>query len=64
MDSQETRQYVEQTWGDSIIPKLVEYIRIPSKSPAFDPECGKRMAIWTRRWHWQIPGARRSRSKV
>ncbi|MCP5150512.1 MAG: M20 family metallopeptidase [Ectothiorhodospiraceae bacterium] len=25
-------------WGDSIVPELVEYIRIPNKSPAFDPD--------------------------
>jgi acetylornithine deacetylase/succinyl-diaminopimelate desuccinylase-like protein len=38
MDTKKIRQYVEQTWDDSIIPKLVEYIRIPNKSPAFDPQ--------------------------
>ncbi len=41
MDTNKIRQYVEQTWDDSIIPKLVEYIRIPNKSPAFDPQWQK-----------------------
>ena len=30
--------YVDGIWDRSIIPALVEYIRIPNKSPAFDPE--------------------------
>lgn len=38
MDSNKTRQHVERAWDDSIIPQLVEYIRIPNKSPAFDPQ--------------------------
>jgi acetylornithine deacetylase/succinyl-diaminopimelate desuccinylase-like protein len=29
---------VEQVWEDSAIPALTEYMRIPNKSPAFDPE--------------------------
>ena len=33
-----TRKFVDQRWGDEIVPTLVEYIRIPNKSPAFDPE--------------------------
>jgi acetylornithine deacetylase/succinyl-diaminopimelate desuccinylase-like protein len=30
--------FVDQCWGDAIVPTLVEYIRIPNKSPAFDPD--------------------------
>jgi hypothetical protein len=30
--------YVDGVWDRSILPELVEYIRIPNKSPAFDPE--------------------------
>src|SRR5947209_1696510 len=33
-----TRKFVDQRWVDEIVPTLVEYIRIPNKSPAFDPE--------------------------
>ena len=33
-----TRKFVDQRWGDEIVPTLVEYIRIPNKSPVFDPE--------------------------
>jgi acetylornithine deacetylase/succinyl-diaminopimelate desuccinylase-like protein len=38
MDPTKTRQFVEQLWDDSIVPTLVEYIRIPNKSPLFDPQ--------------------------
>jgi acetylornithine deacetylase/succinyl-diaminopimelate desuccinylase-like protein len=30
--------FVESVWDRSIVPALTEYIRIPNKSPAFDPE--------------------------
>jgi len=29
---------VERTWNESIVPRLVDYIRIPAKSPHFDPQ--------------------------
>lgn len=38
MDSQKTASFVNGMWDDSIIPELCDYIRIPNKSPAFDPE--------------------------
>ncbi len=38
MDPASTRQLVERLWDDSILPQLVEYIRIPNKSPLFDPD--------------------------
>ena len=28
---------VDKIWNDSILPQLIEYIRIPNKSPLFDP---------------------------
>ena len=31
-------KFVDQCWGDLIVPILVDYIRIPNKSPAFDPD--------------------------
>ena len=31
-------KFVDQCWGDLIVPTLVEYIKIPNKSPAFDPD--------------------------
>jgi acetylornithine deacetylase/succinyl-diaminopimelate desuccinylase-like protein len=38
MDIQKTKDFVEGTWDDSIIPELCEYIKVPNKSPAFDPD--------------------------
>ena len=36
-------EFIEQIWNKSVIPELIDYIRIPNKSPAFDP-------------HWQEHG--------
>jgi acetylornithine deacetylase/succinyl-diaminopimelate desuccinylase-like protein len=36
MDSARSQRYVDEVWGDSVVPELIEYIRIPNKSPAFD----------------------------
>jgi acetylornithine deacetylase/succinyl-diaminopimelate desuccinylase-like protein len=38
LDPERTRNFVDGLWGDEIVPQLVEYVRIPNKSPAFDPE--------------------------
>jgi len=38
MDADRIRTFVEQRWDDSILPELEAYIRIPNKSPHFDPE--------------------------
>src|SRR3984957_18441579 len=32
------RQYIENVWQKSIIDRLEAYVRIPNKSPAFDPD--------------------------
>ncbi len=31
------QKFVDELWMDSIVPELVEYIKIPNKSPHFDP---------------------------
>jgi acetylornithine deacetylase/succinyl-diaminopimelate desuccinylase-like protein len=33
-----TNEWVDQQYTSSILPKLIEYIRIPNKSPSFDPQ--------------------------
>jgi len=38
MDNNRVDQFVGQLWDDEIIPQLVEYIRIPNKSPMFDKD--------------------------
>ena len=37
MNSAMLQSYVDQLWDASIVPALMEYIRIPNKSPLFDP---------------------------
>jgi acetylornithine deacetylase/succinyl-diaminopimelate desuccinylase-like protein len=38
MDQTRIKTFVDKTWDDSIIPSITDYIRIPNKSPAFDPK--------------------------
>ncbi|MBV9522374.1 MAG: M20/M25/M40 family metallo-hydrolase, partial [Alphaproteobacteria bacterium] len=38
MDQAKLTQFIDRSWDEEIVPTLVEYIRIPNKSPAFDPE--------------------------
>lgn len=38
IDIARMRRVVDQCWGDEIVPALVDYIRIPNKSPSFDPD--------------------------
>jgi acetylornithine deacetylase/succinyl-diaminopimelate desuccinylase-like protein len=38
LDPKATLDFVGKTWDASIVPKLVEYIAIPNKSPMFDPD--------------------------
>ena len=46
LDTAKLGRFVDQIWGDAIVPALVDYIRIPNKSPAFDPE-------WAARGHME-----------
>jgi acetylornithine deacetylase/succinyl-diaminopimelate desuccinylase-like protein len=38
MDDARLQRFVDRCWDDEIVPTLVEYIKIPNKSPAFDPD--------------------------
>ena len=38
MDQQKAQDFIDELWMDSIVPELVEYIRIPNKSPHFDAD--------------------------
>lgn len=44
MNSEQVSRYVERCWDERIVPALCEYVRIPNKSPAFDPD-------WERHGH-------------
>ena len=34
----EAADRIARQWKDDIVPRLVEYVRIPAKSPHFDPQ--------------------------
>ncbi len=38
MDTAKISRFVEGVWDDTITPTLVDYIKIPNKSPAFEPD--------------------------
>ncbi|HLJ63070.1 MAG TPA: M20/M25/M40 family metallo-hydrolase [Stellaceae bacterium] len=38
MDQARLTRFIERCWNDEIVPTLIDYIRIPNKSPAFDPD--------------------------
>src|SRR5437899_10368334 len=38
IDSDRTRAFVQRAWDDDIVPALTDYIRIPAKSPMYDPK--------------------------
>ena len=38
MDSSAISGFVGKLWDEQIVPQLVDYIRIPNKSPMFDPQ--------------------------
>ncbi|NLA66904.1 MAG: M20/M25/M40 family metallo-hydrolase, partial [Gammaproteobacteria bacterium] len=41
MDPTRAERFVSSKWDDEIVPQLVEYIRIPNKSPMFDADWAK-----------------------
>ena len=58
--------FIERIWEDDILPTLTDYIRIPNKSPHFDPEWAahghmdKAVALfeaWARKKIASLPGA-------
>ncbi|GAA5005423.1 M20/M25/M40 family metallo-hydrolase [Pseudoluteimonas lycopersici] len=46
MDAKQLQQHIDRAWDDDIVPQLVEYIRIPNKSPMFD-------ADWVKNGHME-----------
>jgi acetylornithine deacetylase/succinyl-diaminopimelate desuccinylase-like protein len=38
IDIDRMRKFIDGCWDDEIVPTLFEYIKIPNKSPAFDPD--------------------------
>jgi acetylornithine deacetylase/succinyl-diaminopimelate desuccinylase-like protein len=66
MDSTTARAFIDRLWDHEIIPNLIDYIRIPNKSPAFDPDWQthgymdqvvEQFAVWARAKTSSIAGA-------
>jgi acetylornithine deacetylase/succinyl-diaminopimelate desuccinylase-like protein len=38
IDKDQLRRFVDAAWDQSIVPELCNYVRIPNKSPLFDPQ--------------------------
>jgi acetylornithine deacetylase/succinyl-diaminopimelate desuccinylase-like protein len=65
MDLERLRKHIAGTWDASIVERLIAYVRIPNKSPMFDPQWERNgymeaavqlLADWCRAQ--KIPGAR------
>ena len=41
LDSKKAQNLVDTVWGDTVVPALTEYIKIPNKSPMFDEDWQK-----------------------
>ena len=66
MDSATAKAFIDRLWDEEIVPSLIDYIRIPNKSPAFDPEwqahghmdrAVELFAAWARAKVAQVAGA-------
>ena len=41
MNSEDLKKHIHNFWDSEIVPTLVDYIKIPNKSPSFDPDWEK-----------------------
>ncbi|MFB3090454.1 MAG: M20/M25/M40 family metallo-hydrolase, partial [Gammaproteobacteria bacterium] len=41
MNIKNTSHFCDQRWDESVLPELIKYIRVPNKSPMFDPDWQK-----------------------
>ncbi|WP_109124804.1 M20 family metallopeptidase [Dyella sp. C11] len=67
MDTARLNRFISGLWDEEIVPQLVEYIRIPNKSPMFDPKwvehgymdaAVKLMETWAQSKLSSLPGAK------
>ena len=67
MDTARLNRFISGLWDDEIVPQLIEYIRIPNKSPMFDPKwvehgymdaAVKLMETWAHSKLSSLPGSR------
>ena len=67
MDAARLKRFVDRIWDEECVPELVEYVRIPAKSPAFDPDWAangfmeqavQRYVAWAQKKIAAVPGAK------
>jgi acetylornithine deacetylase/succinyl-diaminopimelate desuccinylase-like protein len=65
MDLSEVSRILDRKWDEDLLPRLVEYVKVPAKSPAFDPAWaahGELAEVIARAHAWSqsqdIPGLR------
>jgi len=67
VDTARMQGFINGLWDEAVVPTLVEYIRIPNKSPAFDPDWAsaghmdaavKLLEAWARERLPALPGAK------
>ncbi|HEX4180678.1 MAG TPA: M20 family metallopeptidase [Caulobacteraceae bacterium] len=65
-DAARLQTFIDHLWDEAVTPALVDYIRIPNKSPAFDPDWAARghmdratalLETWARERLPGLPGA-------
>lgn len=66
MDASKLESFVGGLWDDEVVPQITEYIKIPNKSPLFDPDWVEHgymedavtlMETWAREKLVSLPGA-------
>jgi acetylornithine deacetylase/succinyl-diaminopimelate desuccinylase-like protein len=67
MDRTRLTRFIDTTWHDEVVPRLIDYIRIPCKSPSFDADWAAHghmekavalLADWAKGKLAALPGAR------
>jgi acetylornithine deacetylase/succinyl-diaminopimelate desuccinylase-like protein len=67
MDVAAAKGFIDRVWDEEVIPELTRYIRIPNKSPSFDPDWAEhgymdaavaQFAAWAERKIAGVEGAR------
>src|SRR5579885_3328898 len=67
VDGQRLKSFIGTLWDDAVVPSLTDYIRIPNKSPSFDPDWATRgymddavklMSAWAEKQLSAVPGAK------
>ncbi len=65
-DTRKISAYIDRLWDEAVTPTLVDYIRIPNKSPAFDPQWAEHghmdravalLEAWAKQRLPSLPGA-------